>query len=268
MSETIASEEGNADSTAPASTAAASENTTQIAKDVGSKPDHIPDKFWDVDAKQVRVDDLLKSYNELGGKVRERTEAIKESVLAEINQEQASKRPETADAYELVLSDEFKANIPEGMEFQFNNDDPLMKFWREMAFDNGMDQTQFQQGLELYMGARIGELPNFEAELAKLGDNGRDRALHVGNWAKANFSEETVNAMHEVAMTADGVKALEEIMSKSGEASFSPEQHVTSGSVTLEELRQMQSDPRYWDMNRRDPAFIRKVDEGYRRLVS
>jgi len=30
----------------------------------------------------------------------------------------------------------------------------------------------------------------------------------------------------------------------------------------------MQNDPRYWDANRRDPAFVKKVEDGYKRLVS
>ena len=34
------------------------------------RPTHIPEKFWDAEAKTVRVDDLLKSYTELEGRLR------------------------------------------------------------------------------------------------------------------------------------------------------------------------------------------------------
>ncbi|QBX36914.1 hypothetical protein E4M02_04260 [Brevundimonas sp. S30B] len=34
------------------------------------RPTHIPEKFWDAEGKTVRVDDLLKSYTELEGRLR------------------------------------------------------------------------------------------------------------------------------------------------------------------------------------------------------
>lgn len=250
------------------SAASGDAGASQVAKDEGSKPEYVPDKFWDADNKAVRVEDLVSSYNEMGKKIRERSDDIRKNISAELESEKTARRPEAAEKYEAVLSDDFKANIPEGMEFEFNEEDPLMGYWRNLAFEQGMSQDEFQEGLQLYIGAKLGEMPNFEAELGKLGDYGRDRALHVGSWAKANFSEDTINAMHEMAMTADGVKALEEIMQKSGEPGFSPENSTQEGTVTIEELRTMQNDPRYWDMNRRDPAFVKKVEDGYKRLVS
>ena len=264
------SESGATESSNAGASSSGTEDTAPAknAADVGGKPDYVPDNFWDTDTKQVKVEDLLKSYKELGGKIREKTDDVRTQIQAEMDADRTINRPEAMEDYELVLSDDFKEQLPEGYDIEFNNDDPLMTFWREMAFEQGMNQESFQKGLELYAGAKIGEMPDFEAELGKLGDNGHDRTMHVGNWAKANFSDDTVNAMHEMAMTADGVIALEEIMAASGEASFSPNQHQSSSSVTMEDLRAMQADPRYWDANRRDPGFVRKVEEGYRQLVS
>ena len=240
---------------------------SQVAKDKGSKPEYVPDKFWDADSKQVRVEDLVTSYNEMGKKIRERSDDIRKNVLSEMESEKTANRPESADKYETILSDEFKESLPAGLEFEFNENDPLMSYWRNLAFEQGMSQEQFQEGLQLYIGAKIGEMPDFDAELARLGDYGRERAMHVGQWAKANFSEDTINAMHEFAMTAKGVEALEEIMQRTGEPGFSPEQHSVDPGITLEELRTMQNDPRYWDPNRRDPAFVRKIEQGYAKLV-
>ncbi len=36
--------------------------------------------------------------------------------------------------------------------------------------------------------------------------------------------------------------------------------------LTLERLREMIRDPRYYDPSRRDPAFVRQVDQGFKRL--
>jgi len=45
-----------------------------------------------------------------------------------------------------------------------------------------------------------------------------------------------------------------------------------SGEVTAPtvldkgELESMMKDPRYWDNTRRDPAFVKQVDEGFAKL--
>ena len=86
-------------------------------------------------------------------------------------------------------------------------------------------------------------------------------------WAKANLTEDTYAALEHFAVTAEGIEALEEIMSKSGEPVFSPP--GDGGRVdedTLFELQAKQADPRYWDVNKRDPRFVREVDQGFERL--
>jgi hypothetical protein len=49
----------------PNTTAAPADTTTAPTPVANSRPDHIPEKFWDADKGAVRVDDLLKSYGEL-----------------------------------------------------------------------------------------------------------------------------------------------------------------------------------------------------------
>ena len=53
-----------------------------------------------------------------------------------------------------------------------------------------------------------------EKELAKLGDNGKDRLELVDNWAKANLSKESFEALANGPRTAESIKALEELRGK------------------------------------------------------
>lgn len=52
------------------------------------------------------------------------------------------------------------------------------------------------------------------AELKKLGDNAEERVTTIDNWAKANLSKESYEALSRTVMTADSIKAIEELRGK------------------------------------------------------
>ena len=39
-----------------------------------------------------------------------------------------------------------------------------------------------------------------------------------------------------------------------------------TGQQTISDLRSMMNDPRYWDSNKRDEAFVAEVNEGFQKL--
>lgn len=53
-----------------------------------------------------------------------------------------------------------------------------------------------------------------DEEIKKLGEKAQERVQVIDNWAKANLSKESYEALSEKINTADAVKALEEIRSK------------------------------------------------------
>lgn len=55
---------------------------------------------------------------------------------------------------------------------------------------------------------------NADEEIAKLGDNAKERLTVLNNWAKSNLSSESFGALTASLRTAEGVKAIEEIRSK------------------------------------------------------
>jgi len=245
--------------------------TENIGTEVNTydKPDYLDEKFFDSKTGEADLESLSKSYAELGTKIRQKGDDTKKEILAEQNAEKIANRPETADAYELAVSDDLQAMMGDEMSFEFSETDPLIGFWKDFSHEAGFSQAQFQEGVDAFVRSKFSELPSFEDEISKLGENGRDRAQHINQWANKNLSPESYKALSEFAVTADGVMALEEIMRNSGEPAFSPGGPAGTGnSITLNELRQMQADERYWHPQKLDPEFVKRVDAGYEKLVS
>jgi cytochrome c1 len=65
--------------------------------------------------------------------------------------------------------------------------------------------------------------------------------------------------------TAEGVELVEFFMNKLSDTPISGETTATVG-LSKGELETMMRDPRYWDNTRRDPSFVKQVDEGFSKL--
>lgn len=55
---------------------------------------------------------------------------------------------------------------------------------------------------------------DYDEEIKKLGDNARDRIKVLDNWAKANLSKESYDALSSSMSNAESIKALEELRGK------------------------------------------------------
>lgn len=87
---------------------------------------------------------------------------------------------------------------------------------------------------------------DYSEEAKKLGDNARDRLVTLDNWAKANLSEGSYEALTESMRTAEGIKALEEIRGKMmSESTMVPpgNDDGKSGPASLDDLKAELSDP-------------------------
>lgn len=221
--------------------------------DPEGRPDWLPEKFWNPDLKQPRAEVMAKSFTELEGKFREKTDVLKEEVLAEI-------RAGAPEKYEIKLSEDLK--IPDNVELDFSEDDPLVSWFSGFAKENGMSQEVFERALNEYVSIELANMPDIQAEIGKLGDHGQDRMLRVHSWLESKLSEDELAALNPLLNSAAQVEALEKLMKTSGPADFEGDSGGTA--LTLDELRSMQNDTRYWQD--KDPAFIKKVEEGYKRL--
>jgi len=213
--------------------------TTEVAD---SRPEWLPEKF-------NTPEDLVNSYSSLESKLGKGESELRESIMNEIESEAFANRPEKAGDYTL----------PEGMDELAT--DPNIEWWSNFAWENGFSQDEFNEGLSRMMPPQ----PDLDAEIEKLGDNANARIEAVALWSQKNLPAEFEQEVMRMGETAEGVQLLEHFMSALASGSVSGDA-TTPTVLGKQELESMMKDPRYWDNTRRDPAYVRQVDEGFAKL--
>ena len=239
--------------------------TEETAVEVASRPDYLPEKFWNAEEGSPNLEGMAKSYSELEKKFSQRASSLKEELQAELAQERAEGVPESADGYEMTMPE--IPNMPEGWDVEMQNDDPMLQWWRETAHSQGMTQEQFQDGVNKYFDLHFGSLPDRDAELQILGENAQARIDRVDMWLNANLDEGEYNAIADFAVTADAIQVLEKIIgiqqSEPDLSGFAGE--PTMGNTSEDKLRQMMDDPRYWKQGEIDDAYRAEVTKAWQK---
>jgi hypothetical protein len=243
---------GAVDTPDPAAAKPAADESKRFASQSTERPDYIPEKFWK-DGKPD-LEGLAKSYAEIETWKGTKTEEL----LKQLDADRLKARPEAPDKYEVKPI--------EGVEPTVLEASPLVKFWRETAHKAGFSNDQFNEGIGHYMKLLQETMPSVDDEKKQLGENADVRIDAVEKWAQATFTDpKEFEAVQQVATTAAGIKALERLMSKAPQPAADVQREP---ELTIDELRKMQNDPRYYDQARRDAAWVKKVDEGFARLYA
>jgi len=239
--------------------------TEEAAVEVASRPDYLPEKFWNSEEGAPNIEGMAKSYSELEKKFSQRASSLKEELQAELMSERKEGVPESAEGYEFTAPE--IPNMPEGWDVQMQSDDPMLNWWRETAHQQGMSQEQFQDGINKYFDLHFGSLPDREGELKALGDNAQDRIDRVDMWLNKNLDENEYNAIADFAVTADAIQVLEKIIGiEQSEPSLSSfEGEPMTGNVNEDKLRQMMDDPRYWKQGEIDDAYRAEVTKAWQK---
>ena len=116
------------------------EDVQQAEAPQSDRPEWLPEKF-------NSPEDLAKSYTELSQKLGGKEEDMRNSIIEEIQKEAFSDRPESSGDYQL----------PETVDAEEALDNDLLKWWSEHSFENGYSQEEFQQGIEMYPQAVLGQ---------------------------------------------------------------------------------------------------------------
>jgi hypothetical protein len=173
------------------------------------RPDYIPETYWDAD-KGFKTDD----FNALVAFKAE-------------SDSRAASMPAAADKYEVKLPADFK--LPEGFTLPKTADgkdaelsslidpkDPRIEAARALAFEQKLDQGQFEKLIELGVKFDIAEKQRFsdsiKAEADKLGAKGQERINAVMQWIGAKVGGEAATTLAPMMMTAKQVEAFEAIM--------------------------------------------------------
>ena len=99
---------------------------------------------------------------------------------------------------------------------------------------------------------------DYDAEKLKLGGNADERLNLIDNWAKANFSAETYDALTNNLRTADAIKAIEEVRNKMNSSATTIPNANHDSTASIPSMQEIQS-----EMNKNLDKY--KTDPNYRR---
>lgn len=227
--------------------------------DAPARPDSVPEKFWDAANGTLRTDALLKSYLELERRLSQR-----------VAPPGADAAPDDVQRFRCAMG---VPETPEGYDIQSPHElccaDPAIN-----ARLHGAGFTPDQAQLVYDLAAErllplVGEVAQHlesERELDRLRAHfgGEDRfkriASQLSAWGGANLPPQVFEAL---SSSYDGVVALAKLAMKS-EPDIAREADAPAPADETA-LRAMMRDPRYW--RSREPEFVRRVTDGFRRLV-
>jgi hypothetical protein len=221
-----------------------------------ARPEHIPEKFW----KDGTVDynEMAKSYTQLESYAGGKEETIKEKLIEELANEHAENVPET---YELPA-------LPEGINEEMVNENPMTTWWNGIAKENGFSQEEYEAGINTYVEMMQSQQPDIDAEMNALGENANSRVDAVNAWASKNFPPEEFEAIqYSLGTSASGIQALERMMEMGKSGVRSEQYSQPEKQLTMADARAMMQDKRYFDPRYRDDAYVAKVDAAFRMLT-
>jgi hypothetical protein len=224
------------------------------------RPADVPEKFWDAETGTLRTEQLLKSYRELERHLAKRVAPPAADAAAEelARFRDAMGIPATPEDYAITAPCPECASHPE-----------VNARLHAAHFSQGQAQLVYDMAADRLLPLIAEAAAEFEANRqrdklhAHFGGPERFKpiAAQLAAWGRGNLAPPVFAAL---STTAEGVLALEQMMRKQ-EPSLTRD--ATAPTVQNEdELRNMMRDPRYW--RSREPEFVRRVTEGFRRLVA
>jgi len=173
---------------------------------------------WFNSAKYKSIADQAKAYPELEKKFGSFTGA--------------------PDEYEVPEADVFAKDIdlPEGVDFNLDKDDPLLKNFSEKAKEMGINQEGFNALVGLYIQQQAADyaatMTNVADQKAQLGENADERLSNINRWARANMDDEMYGRLSESLTTAAAVEAVEFLIGKARNSSLPNPADVTPRPAT------------------------------------
>ena len=176
-----------------------------------------------------------------------------------------------------------RPDTPEG--YTLNNegitvDENMKKFAISVFHEAGLNNKQaeiinskwnaLQQEQAAAREAQINEVVGkVTAEFKKeWGNNFETNLKKADEIGQRVFGKGFMDALKETGLNnhPEVIRGLHKLSTVVGEHSFTTgnSNKATQPTVTFEKLLSMKSDPRYWDSGRRDPAFVKEVEEANR----
>ncbi|ARJ64952.1 hypothetical protein WV31_04325 [Magnetospirillum sp. ME-1] len=225
----------------------------------GNRPDNIPAKFWDAATGTVRVDALLRAYRDLERRA---------SSMVRVPGPQAAGDEVNAFRKALGVPDSHENYRIEARHPSLASAPAVNQRLHQAGFTQAQAQMVYDLAHEclLPLMEHLTQCHDEESQIEHLKRHfggeaqWQESARQIKAWGKANLPKAAYDAL---AATADGVKTMHRLM-QSEEPSLGTALAPGEDGRTEEQLKKMINDPRYWKT--RDPAFIAKVTDGFRKL--
>lgn len=236
-------------------TESATETPTEVSPPTTNESVAEPTRPTWLNEKFETGEDLQKSYDELASKLGKSKEDVKSEVLQELETEAYANRPASAGDYQ----------IPEILDEAEAATNPLLKWWADYSWDNGLSQEEFNEGITKWAEHTGSNQPDLEQVKKDLGDNANARVEATQLFVNKFFPEDLRDAVAELGTSAEGIKALE-LIQRSMQQAQPNNQATAPAKQTIEDLMAKMRDPRYYDPARRDKAYVQEVTNGFKTL--
>ena len=247
--------------------------------EAAAPPPWLPARFWDGEAKAPKYEELGKSYSDLerliGTRVsdlgiearRKLAEALPDSIKGTWAEEFKQSLVQD-EAFLKPLREQWEAGLPKPPEAYtapetIDTDHPAFAKASEWAKARGLPQDAFEEmlGMAAELVAPYEGEVTYEAIKEKIPDV-EARAPLVANRVRTLLGPQA-DALLRSCTTADAFLALEKL-TRGEQPIPQPGGGVAADRLSEEQLNAMVKDERYW--RERDPAFVRQVTEGFRKL--
>lgn len=224
------------------------EQVGQIKADIFKTP--VPDKFKNPKTGCINIEDLLKAYLALEKKVGNRQKLLPSSPNGTM--------PNSPEEYDIVMKNP-----------NLIMDKEINRRLFELGFTNEQLQAVYDLAAEKIIPLLNELSADFRAdkEMAELekefggADGFNTVARQISAWGEKNLNPDIFNAL---STSKDGIMTIYKMMNEGAEPPIMQPIAKKSESVNEESLRALMRDPKYW--KKQDPAFLKRVEEGFKRL--
>jgi hypothetical protein len=215
------------------------------------KPEILPEKFWDAETGEIRLDDLIQSYIALEKKLSGTVPLDDKGRIYK-----ALGVPDSPDQYNV--------NCDHGM---FTTDAELNARLHAEGFTPQQVQMVYDLAAEKLVPMILELSADFKAdgEVAKLtaAFGGPEKWQEISRQLLA-FGKKTLppDVLTNLSCSYEGVMALYRMM-KGEDAGASPRVDAST-AMNEADLRSMMRDPKYW--REKDPSFVSRVTDGFKQI--
>jgi len=222
-----------------------------------SKPNDLPEKFWDAENGEIRIDSLIKSYRELEKKMASSIPTPSDDETRE-RFLRAAGVPASPSEYQITIKD--------GL---FEPDEILNTRLHAKGFNSEQVQEVYDLAVE-QMAPMIMEMAaEFQAdrEVERLieyfggKDQWQEASRQMLRFGQKNLPDQVLTGM---SSSYEGIIALYKMMQSDEPQTLGAVNGKSISSNIEKDLQSMMNDPKYW--REKDPSFIAKVTDGFQNL--